>query len=114
MSRSASGGLRAWVLQRVSAVYLALCVIGGWIAWVMQRPVSYEAWRAWVAHPVANIACALFFIALVIHAWVGVRDVVIDYVRATSARFVVLVIVIASLLAMLVWALRVLLLVPQP
>ena len=113
MSRPASGGLRAWVLQRVSAVYLALCLIGGLIVWATQRPVSYEAWRAWVAHPVVNIACALFFIALVIHSWVGVRDVVIDYVRATGARFVVLVSVAASLLAMLVWAFRILLLVPS-
>lgn len=114
MSGQTSSGLRAWILQRVSAVYLAFCCIGALIAWVMQRPVTYEVWRAWIAHPLVNIAAVLFFIALVIHTWVGVRDVVIDYVHSTAARFVVLVSVAASLLAMLVWALRILLLVPQP
>lgn len=113
MSGQDASGLRAWMLQRVSAVVLALGFAGALIVWVMQRPVSYEAWRAWIAHPVVNIACVLFFIALVIHAWVGVRDVVIDYVRSTSARLVVLVSVAASLLAMLVWAIRILLLVPM-
>ena len=113
MSGQDGGGLRAWVLQRVSAVYLALCFISALIAWAMQRPVTYEAWRAWIAHPAVNVACVLFFIALMIHAWIGVRDVVIDYVHSTTARFVVLVSVAASLLALLVWAFRILLLVPH-
>ena len=97
------------MLQRVSAIYLALSFISVLILLLAQRPVTYDMWRAWIAHPVVNIACMLFFIALVIHAWVGVRDVVIDYVHATGARFVVLTSVATSLLAMLVWAFRILL-----
>jgi len=113
MSGQDASGLRAWVVQRVSAVYLALCFGSAPIAWLTQRPLTYAAWRAWIAHPVVNVACILFFIALALHAWVGVRDVVIDYVQSTAARFVLLVGVAASLLAMLVWAFRILLLVPQ-
>jgi len=113
MSGQDASGLRAWMLQRVSAIYLALCFISVLTLLLTQRPVTYDAWRAWIAHPVVNIACMLFFIALVIHAWVGVRDVVIDYVRSTAVRFMLLVSVAASLLAMLVWAFRILLLVPQ-
>jgi succinate dehydrogenase / fumarate reductase, membrane anchor subunit len=112
MSGQASGGLRAWVVQRISAVYLALCFTTVLILWLTQRPVTYDAWRAWIAHPVVNIAAVLFFIALALHAWVGVRDVVIDYVHATAARFALLVGITASLLVMLVWAFRILLLVP--
>ena len=113
MSGQDASGLRAWMLQRVSAIYLALCFISVLTLLLAQRPVTYDAWRAWIAHPAVNIACLLFFIALVIHAWVGMRDVVIDYVRSTGARFVLLVGVAASLLAMLVWAFRILLLVHQ-
>lgn len=109
MSGQDASGLRAWMLQRVSAIYLALSFISVLILLLAQRPVTYDMWRAWIAHPVVNIACMLFFIALVIHAWVGVRDVVIDYVRATGARFVVLTSVATSLLAMLVWVFRILL-----
>ena len=109
MSGQDASGLRAWMLQRVSAIYLALSFISVLILLLAQRPVTYDMWRAWIAHPVVNIACMLFFIALVVHAWVGVRDVVIDYVHATGARFVVLTSVATSLLAMLVWAFRILL-----
>ena len=109
MSGQDASGLRAWMLQRVSAIYLALSFIIVLILLLAQRPVTYDMWRAWIAHPVVNIACILFFIALGIHAWVGVRDVVIDYVRAAGARLVVLTSVATSLLAMLVWAFRILL-----
>lgn len=113
MSGQDAGGLRAWIVQRVSAIYLAWFFVSALLVWLTQRPLSYDMWRAWIAHPVVNVACVLFFIALVLHAWVGVRDVVIDYVHATATRFVLLLSVAASLLAMLVWALRILLLVPQ-
>lgn len=113
MSGQASGGLRAWLVQRVSAIYLALCFVGMLIAWLMLRPVSYDGWRMWIAHPVVNVACLLFFIALALHAWVGVRDVVIDYVCSTAVRFALLASIAVSLLAMLVWTFRILLLV-QP
>lgn len=112
MSGQDAGGLRAWVVQRISAVYLALYFVGGLLAWIVQRPVTFDAWRAWIAHPAVNIACVLFFIALTLHAWVGVRDVVMDYVRSAAARFVLLAVIAASLLAMLVWSLRILLLAP--
>lgn len=111
MSGQDAGGLRAWVVQRISAVYLALYFVGALLAWIVQRPVTFDAWRAWIAHPAVNIACVLFFIALTLHAWVGVRDVVMDYVRSAAARFVLLAVIAASLLAMFVWSLRILLLV---
>lgn len=109
MSGQTSSGLRAWVVQRVSAVYLALFLISVLLAWITQRPVTFDAWRAWIAHPAVNIAWVLFFIALALHAWVGVRDVVIDYVHSAAVRFALLASIAASLLALLVWALRILL-----
>lgn len=112
MSGAGASGLRAWLVQRVSAVYLALCFAALLIAWLMQQPVSYEMWHALLAHPVGNIAAILFFIALVLHAWVGMRDVVLDYIHSTAWRLFALVLVVFTLLITLVWALRVLLLLP--
>jgi len=50
---------------------------------------------------------ALFFAALLLHAWVGVRDVIIDYVRPFYLRFSLLMVVGGALLATLLWALRI-------
>jgi len=92
-------GLRAWAVQRVSAVLLL-----GFVLWFAARlllapPDSYDQWRALVAHPTAEIALTIFFAALLAHAWVGVRDIVLDYVRWRPLRAAILVGVAAGLLA---------------
>jgi len=74
------------------------------------EPISFEAWRAWVSHPVANIMLLLFFIALLMHAWIGVRDVIIDYIHSTFARYVLLIAFGLGLSILGLWTLRILLL----
>lgn len=90
MSRRASG-FRAWVFQRISAVYLGLYF--PFLCWyfLFSPPTSYAVWREWVANPVINISLLFFVIFLLFHAWVGTRDIIIDYVHPLLLRVVVLV-----------------------
>jgi len=92
-------GLRAWVVQRVSATLLLGFVL--WFAvWLfLVPPDSYDQWRALVAHPTAEIALTIFFAALLAHAWVGVRDIVLDYVHWRPLRAAILLGVAVGLLA---------------
>jgi len=85
MSRQASG-LRAWALQRISAAYLGLYLIYMLGHLSFNAPETYEAWRAYIADPGVTIGMLLFVTALLIHAWVGIRDVLIDYVHPIMAR----------------------------
>jgi succinate dehydrogenase / fumarate reductase membrane anchor subunit len=105
-----SAGLRTWLLQRLSAVYITIFLIVFAVAWGGE-PITYEVWRAWVAHPVTNIALILFIFALLLHAWVGVRDVIMDYVNSVSLRYVLLVSFALSMIGMALWTLRTILLV---
>lgn len=111
MSWRLSAGLRPWLLQRLSAVYLLLFLSYALFVWRGGVP-DFEAWRAWVAHPAVNIGLALFFAALLLHAWVGGRDVAMDYVRPYYLRYAVLVALGLGLVAMGLWVLRILLTVP--
>lgn len=108
MTWRASSGIRAWILQRVSGAYLALCFIAVAAGIVSAPAMTYDLWRGWFVHPAGNIAAALFFVALAVHAWVGMRDVIIDYVRVAALRFVLLGITLLTLSASLLWSLRVL------
>ncbi len=104
MSRRASG-VRAWLLQRISAVYLALYFVYFLYANAGGAHGGYAAWRAWLGEAPVLLATALFFFALAIHAWVGVRDVIIDYVHHVGLRLALLSGVGLVLLASLLWAL---------
>jgi succinate dehydrogenase / fumarate reductase membrane anchor subunit len=106
MSQVGASGLRSWIIQRLSAVYLALFLLYALVVFSRNPPVSYQQWHDWFAQPVMNIASGLFFIALLLHTWVGIRDVILDYVKPFSMRLAVLVVIGFAWLALALWVLR--------
>lgn len=109
MSRRAAG-LRAWVAQRLTAVYLALFLLFLLVKFALDPPLHHAEWRGWLADPVVGISCLLFFLALQLHAWVGVRDILMDYARPIALRAVLMSLVLLTLLACGVWAVQLLIL----
>ena len=112
MSRLASG-LKAWAIQRVSAIYLGLLFPYLLLHFLISAPANAQAWRDWVAQPLVSLALALGLIALILHAWVGLRDIFFDYIHPLGLRVALLSLTATGLLACGLWGLRILLLV-QP
>jgi succinate dehydrogenase / fumarate reductase membrane anchor subunit len=79
-------GLRNWLLQRVTALVMALYLLVAAASLAVQQPVSYQAWRALFALTWVRLATLLFMASLLLHAWLGVRDILNDYVSSLSAR----------------------------
>ncbi len=96
-------GLRSWLTQRATAVYLAGFSLFLLTHLLWDRPVTFDAWRNWVLSPGVRVTMALFFIALLLHAWVGVRDVILDYVNPLAIRLSLLAILASGLLATAIW-----------
>ena len=71
-------GLSAWLVQRLSAVYMVLysVIAMGW--WFTAPALDYDSWSAVFRRPVASISMAMFLLAVLLHAWVGLRDVILD------------------------------------
>lgn len=109
MSRKASG-LKAWLVQRVSAIYIGLFTLYLLLTLLLAPPPDYIAWRLWFATPLMSTATLLFVLAVLVHAWVGVRDVVIDYVGHAAIRVTLLALVALFLIACGLWALQFLIL----
>ena len=110
MSRAAQG-LRAWLLQRFTAIYLAvyLLVMAGSL--LSAHSLSYSQWRELFRLPWTSVATVIFAMAVLLHAWVGIRDVLIDYVHAVWLRLLLLALTGLLLLASLLWVVRALALV---
>jgi succinate dehydrogenase / fumarate reductase membrane anchor subunit len=101
-------GLRAWLVQRVSAVYMLLFIVFFLIHFVVDPPHSYPTWRGWMMSSNVSIATAVFFAALLAHAWVGVRDVIMDYVHPVALRVCMLALLGFGLTATGIWVMRIL------
>ena len=101
-------GLRDWLLQRVTAVLMVLYSIfmAGWL--LLHPQMGYDGWTALFSSNVMRSFSLLFLLAVFAHAWVGVRDVVMDYVKAASVRLVIYVLVIVALLLYTIWSVQIL------
>ena len=110
MSRPAHG-LYSWIVQRLSAIYLAVFILYVLEQWLFARATTYEQWKAWLASPVNNIGMGVFIVTLLLHAWIGARDILMDYVHNLGLRLTLFALLVFVLLLSGVWALRSLVLV---
>lgn len=110
MSRKASG-LKAWAIQRLTAMYVGLFALYLIAVLLFAAPADYAAWKAWIGAPTVSVALLLFVVSVLMHAWIGVRDVLIDYVHAIAPRAALLGLVALALVAMGLWAAQALILV---
>jgi succinate dehydrogenase / fumarate reductase membrane anchor subunit len=104
--RSVSGahyGVRDWLAQRFTALVL-LCYGTLLAVRVARLPrLDYTAWHglfepAWMRH--ATLLC---MVALCWHAWIGMRDIYMDYLRATGIRLAAHVLTLLALAFCLLW-----------
>ena len=101
-------GLRDWIVQRVTGAIMAVYVVLLMAVLLAQSPLDYAAWRALWAQPWLRFATLLFFLSLAWHAWVGVRDILMDYVRHTGWRLALQIAVILALVFYAAWAVQIL------
>ena len=101
-------GLRGWLAQRVSAVVLALYALLFVLVLAAIGPADYAAWRAVFASQAMKLATFVFFVSLFVHAWVGMRDILMDYAKPMSLRLGLEALVVVLLLAWAGWALQIL------
>lgn len=101
-------GTRDWLAQRVSALYMLLFCVAAVLYLVARPPAGYDEWMALMNHNPVRIATLLFWLALSLHSWVGMRNVLMDYVTHTGIRLALHAGVIVSLLALFFWTVQIL------
>ncbi len=106
-------GMRAWLLQRLSGAYIGLYLVIALITIGTGPTLDYVRWHGLLSQPVVSIATLLFFFFLLIHAWVGIRDVLVDYVQLQALRFSILMVLALGLMTMGIWVTMILLSVVQ-
>lgn len=105
MSRHASG-LKAWVVQRATAAYLAVFCLYLLGHFTLNPPASHAELLTWVTQPLVEAGLLLFIPILLAHAWIGIRDILIDYLQILSARVVVLSLFAFMFIASGLWAMK--------
>ena len=97
-------GLRDWLLQRLTAVVMGLFTVGFLVCVVWHKPSTYADWRGLFSGTFTRLATMLFFAALLYHAWVGMRDIFMDYIKPVYVRLALQTAVGLTLVVYLIWS----------
>jgi succinate dehydrogenase / fumarate reductase, membrane anchor subunit len=101
-------GLGEWLAQRVTAVFLTFYSLALIVYAIAFRPAGYEGWAAIFVPLWMKVASVLAMFALLYHAWVGVRDIWMDYIKPTWLRLTLLILTVIWLGACAVWSVQIL------
>ena len=101
-------GLRDWLAQRVTALVIAAYAVLFVVALLVCAPSTHEDWRAMFEPQWMRLASFVFFVSLFWHAWIGMRDIVMDYVKPVSVRLGLHVAIVLLLVAYMAWAAQIL------
>jgi succinate dehydrogenase / fumarate reductase, membrane anchor subunit len=101
-------GLRDWIGQRATAVYMVLYSLVFALYALSLPEMSYAAWSAMFAGGFMRFLTFLFFLAVFYHAWIGVRDIFMDYIKPTGIRLALHLVVLFLLIGYAGWAAQIL------
>jgi len=105
MSRRVQG-LLPWIWQRISALYLGVFLIYLVISILKIDTITYLSWLQWASSPLNSSFLLIGFFMTAIHAWIGLKDVIMDYVHPLMLRILVMMLSALGLLVCLVWVSR--------
>lgn len=101
-------GLRDWMAQRATALLMALFTLALLVQVLMPGELGYERWAAIFSQQWMKVLTFTLIISLAYHAWVGVRDIWMDYVQPVGLRLALHLFALVWLVGCAGWAVQVL------
>jgi succinate dehydrogenase / fumarate reductase membrane anchor subunit len=102
-------GTRDWLAQRVTAALMALFTLVVLVRLLVgSGPIGYDKWAGLFAGQGMKMLTFATIVGLLYHVWVGMRDVLMDYVKPVGMRLVLQIVVIVYLVGCAGWAIQVL------
>ncbi|OCQ51777.1 Succinate dehydrogenase hydrophobic membrane anchor subunit [Photorhabdus australis subsp. thailandensis] len=96
-------GIHDWLLLRASAIIIVLYVIYilGFVA--VTSDITYEVWRSFFSSSITKVFTVLALFSILAHAWIGMWQVLTDYVKPLALRLVLQLAIVVALMAYLIY-----------
>jgi succinate dehydrogenase / fumarate reductase, membrane anchor subunit len=101
-------GTRDWLAQRITAAIMVVYTVIVFVSLLGAKPITYGVWRELFSQGWMRVATLLFAVSLAWHAWVGVRDILMDYIKPDGLRLALQVFTILLLGTYVAWTIQVL------
>lgn len=100
-------GLAGFIGQRITSVVLTLWVLLVGLS-VLFGPLSYDKWAGLFVPLWMKVITLVALLSLLYHAWIGVRNIWMDYIKPLWARLSLQTITVLCLIAYAVWSVQIL------
>ena len=101
-------GVKDWLAQRVTAIVMAVYTVILLVAFLTAQDFSYQGWAGLFSRQWFKLFSLVTFLALYYHAWVGIRDIWMDYVKSAGLRLFLMLATIFWLIACAAWTVQIL------
>jgi len=101
-------GVKDWLAQRITAIVMAVYTVILLVAFLTAQDFSYQGWAGLFSRQWFKLFSLVTFLALYYHAWVGIRDIWMDYVKSAGLRLFLMLATIFWLLACAAWTVQIL------
>ncbi|HLF67470.1 MAG TPA: succinate dehydrogenase, hydrophobic membrane anchor protein [Gammaproteobacteria bacterium] len=98
-------GLRDWVIQRLSAIVMAVYSLGLIFYFLCHPELSFADWHGLFAQTWVKVFTMVFLLSLMMHAWLGIWTIFTDYVKCFVIRSILNALVLLMLAACFFWGL---------
>jgi succinate dehydrogenase / fumarate reductase membrane anchor subunit len=96
-------GVHDWLLLRASAIVITLYVLYILGFFVTAPDLTYEIWCDFFATSITKVFTLLMLLSILVHAWVGLWQVLTDYIKPLAVRLVLQLAIVVVLLVYLLY-----------
>lgn len=102
-----------FIAQRMTALIMAIYTLVLVLYAVFVPSLDYDSWRAFFTFtvgtlPLGQLLASLAFFSLAWHAWIGVRDIWMDYAKPDGLRLILQVLTALWLIAAVIFFIKIL------
>ena len=101
-------GLKDWVIQRFSAVLMAIYLTGFVVFFASHPNLSFTEWHDLFSQTWMKITTVIILASVLFHAWIGLWTIFTDYIKCFLIRASLCAIVFLMLSACFIWGLTIL------
>ena len=96
-------GVHDYILVRASAIVITLYIIYMIGFFAVTGDLTYEVWSGFFASAFTKVFTLLTLISILIHAWIGMWQVLTDYVKPVAIRLGLQLLIVVALLVYVIY-----------
>lgn len=101
-------GIYEWLLIRISGLLIFLYILCITTFIIYNAPINYIKWYCFFDKKIIKVFTILTLLSVALHAWIGMWQVITDYIKTKLIRLIIQTITCFMLLFYLIYGIKIL------